>query len=348
MYYMDLTKHFTLLRDISPTVDDYLTRELFEADYYDEEEGELAYNYTAKDVLGACYSLVINELRDIGIHFAIDVDTLTRDIYTCGYVYLIRKFVDKPYLAKLLQATDTVNAVAKYVDTDERKPNLLEDIVNIVNITSHDYELTEMAYILPQTYTDELFTTYIKKVISTINTPDAIITKDLTSVENYTKHIATLRQLAYRYTYAVIGMLNLEPQLDMSKISKLLRDYDRDKLQPDNIALYATIDREDVPTNLYATKKKYMDYHHENSPHHVEYWLADNPLKQRFTLDNLILLVVHHIEPGTTPDEFEHAVEDTIYKLRDILSDQYRELAKRMVTTLQPLMAKDPVVQENE
>lgn len=348
MYYMELTKHFTLLRDISPTVDDYLTRELFEEDYYDEEEGELAYNYSAKDVLGACYSIIIDELNAIGIHFAIDLDTLTQDIYTCGYVYLIRKFVDKPYLAKLLQATDTVDAVSKYIDTDERKPNLLEDVVNIVNIKSHDYELTEMEYILPQTYTDESFTTYLKSVIAAINTPDAIIVKDLTAVENYTKHIATLRQLAYRYTYAVIGMLNLEPQLDMTKIAKLLRDYDRDKIQPDTIALYSLIDKENVPTSLYATKKKYMDIHHANSPHHVEYWLADNPLKQKFTLDNLILLVVHHVEPGTSPEEFRSEVEDTVSKLHDILSIQHKQLARKMVDAIQPLMAKDPVVQESE
>ena len=348
MYYMELTKHFTLLRDVSPTVDDYLSRELFEEDYYDEEEGELAYNYSAKDVLGLCYSIIIDELEAIGIHFTMDLDTLIQDIYTCGYVYLIRKFVDKPYLAKLLQATDTVEAVSKYIDTDEQKPNLLEDIVNIVNIKSHDYELTEMEYILPQTYTDELFVRYLKRVIVDINTPDAIITKDLTAVENYTKHIATLRQLAYRYTYAVIGTLNLEPQLDMAKIAKLLRDYDRDKIRPDTVALYSLIDRENVPTNLYATKKKYMDIHHANSPHHVEYWLTDNPLKQRFTLDNLILLVAHHVEPGTTPEEFQDEVEDTISKLHDILNDQYKQLAKKMVSVIQPLMANDPVVQESE
>ena len=346
MFYMDLTKHFTMLRSISPTVDDYLERELYKLDY--AEDGELNAEYSPKDVLGLCYDIIIDELNAIGIHITIDTDTLVQDIYTCGYVYLIRKFVDKKYFAELLQATDMVEAVSKYMDTEGQKINLLEDLVNIVNIKAHDYELSEMSYILPSTYTTKEFEDYIKSILTTINTPDAIIVKDLTLVKRYTDHISTLRHLAYRYTYTAIDLLNLEHLIDRDKISKLLRDYDRDKIQPDTIAIYSLIDRETVPANLYGTKKKYMDIHHASSPHHVEYWLSDNVNKQRFTVDNLILLVVHHIEPGTSPEEFAEEVNKTLLALSSMIGDEYLALAKRMVTTLQPLMAKDPVVQEND
>ena len=340
---MDLPKHFTSLRDISPTVDDYLARELYKADFM--EDGEITDPYSAKDLLGICYSIILDELRAIGIYFSIDLDTLIQDIYTCGYVYLIRKFVDKPYFAKLLQATETKEAVAKYLDTDDQKINLLEDLVNIINIKAHDYELSEISYIVQQTYTSQAFADYIKSIVASIEEPDAIIINDVSVEERYTKHIATLRHLAYRYTHTAIDLLNLHGQVDMQKVAKLLRDYDRDKILPDTISIYALIDKDEVPTSLYATKKKYMDIHHKNSPHHAEYWLADNPTKQRFTLDNLILLVVHHIEPDTSPEEFKEEVDKMLSKLSSILSDQYIQIANRIVEALQPLMAKDPVVQ---
>ena len=56
----------------------------------------------------------------------------------------------------------------------------------------------------------------------------------------------------------------------------------------------------------------------------IGYWLSDNVNKQRFTVDNLILLVVHHIEPGTSPEEFEEEVfesenyNDIPYETNDI------------------------------
>ena len=343
MLYMELPKHFSLLRDISPTVDDYLARELYKLDY--AEDGELVDTYSAKDILGLCYSIIIDELRSIGVHIAMDTDTLIQDIYTCGYVYLIRKFVDKPYFAKLLQATDTKEAVSKYLDTEDQKLNLLEDLVNIINIKAHDYELSEMSYILQNTYTTQSFVEYIKNIVSAIEDPDAIIVQDVSIEEKYTKRIATLRHLAYRYTHIAIDLLNLHDQVDMDKIAKLLRDYDRDKILPDTIAIYSIIDKDDVPTNLHATKTKYMDIHHSNSPHHAEYWLTYNSTKQRFTLDNLILLVVHHIEPNTSPEEFKEEVDGMLQKLSSILSDNHKQLANKMVKELQPLMAKDPVVQ---
>ena len=343
MLYMELPKHFSLLRDISPTVDDYLARELYKLDY--AEDGELVDTYSAKDILGLCYSIIIDELRSIGVHIAMDTDTLIQDIYTCGYVYLIRKFVDKPYFAKLLQATDTKEAVSKYLDTEDQKLNLLEDLVNIINIKAHDYELSEMSYILQNTYTTQSFVEYIKNIVSAIEDPDAIIVQDVSIEEKYTKRIATLRHLAYRYTHITIDLLNLHDQVDMDKIAKLLRDYDRDKILPDTIAIYSIIDKDDVPTNLHATKTKYMGIHHSNSPHHAEYWLTDNLTKQRFTLDNLILLVVHHIEPDTSPEEFKEEVDGMLQKLSSILSDNHKQLANKMVKELQPLMAKDPVVQ---
>lgn len=343
MFYMELPKHFSLLRDISPTVDDYLARELYKLDY--AEDGELVDTYSAKDILGTCYSIILDELRGIGVHIAMDTDTLIQDIYTCGYVYLIRKFVDKPYFAKLLQATDTKEEVSKYLDTEDQKLNLLEDLVNIINIKAHDYELSEMSYILQNTYTTQSFVEYIKNIVSAIEDPDAIIVRDVSLEEKYTKHTATLRHLAYRYTYIAIDLLNLHDQVDMDKIAKLLRDYDRDKILPDTIAIYSIIDKDDVPANLQATKKKYMDIHHNNSPHHAEYWLTYNSTKQRFTLDNLILLVVHHIEPNTSPEEFKEEVDKMLQKLSFMLSDNYKQLANKMVKELQPLMAKDPVVQ---
>jgi len=350
MYYMELTKHFTVLRDISDTVDEYLGRELYKEDF--SMENEIVDAYYPKDILGMCYHIILCELRDMGVGIAMDEDDLLEDIYTCGYVYLVRKFVDRKYFVSLVKATETLEELDAYLTTDEIKPNLLQDLVDIINNKVHSYELNEMYYILESTYTNNTFTDYIKSLIEEIknNPTDDTITDDTDAVAEYTKHINTLRHLAKKYSYMIIKRLHLEDSIDVPKLNKLLRDYDRDKLGGEVIGIYSQVDTEedDLPLDKSILRKKYMDIHHKNSPHHPEYWLnQDNPAKQRFTLDNLVLLVAHHMEPGTTVEKFKSEVSETIAALAGVvLTPDLQQLASRMGDSIADCIESDPDLEE--
>ena len=90
-----------------------------------------------------------------------------------------------------------------------------------------------------------------------------------------------------------------------------------------------------------------MDKHHATSPHHKEYWITDNPVRQQFTLDNLVLLIAHHVEPGSTVKDFITETDETISVLnKDILTPEAEVLAIQMRDYLIPFIEKDPELEE--
>ena len=349
MYYMELPKHFTVLRDISDTVEEYLCRELYKEDF--NYEGELQDDYTAKDILGLCYSIILEELKNLGVTFTIDENDLIQDIYTCGYVYLIRKFLDHDQFIHLVKATDTLTEIDTYISTDEEKPDLLADIINLINVKSPSYELGEISYILPSVHTDtSLLVHYISTCLEEIkNRPNnEELDEVLDDVTEYIAHIRTLRNLAKKYTRILIDKFHLGEFIDWSKLNKLLKDYDRDKLENDVVHIYAVVDTsKPLPPEKLQLKKEYMDKHHATSPHHKEYWITDNPVRQQFTLDNLVLLIAHHVEPGSTVEDFIKETDETISVLnKDILPPDAEKLAIQMRDYLIPFIEKDPELEE--
>ena len=337
MYSMEIPKHFTMLRDISDTVDDYLGRELYKDDF--NFDGELLDDYYPKDILGLCYRIILTELRERGVSFTVDDDDLTEDIYTCGYVYLVRKFADREYFINLVRATETLDEVEAYVNTDELKPNLLEDLVNIINNKIHTYELGEMSYILDRTYTNDVYLQFVKDCLAAArespNSDNAL--KDIDATTEYVAHINLLRKMAKQYSYLIINKLHLDDYIDVSRINKLLRDYDRDKLDSDVIDTYAKIDtEEDLPLDLNILRKRYMDKHHKNSPHHKEYWLdPDNLMRPQFTISDLVVLMAHHVEPDITQEKFIEEAGETITSLSGtILTPDMQKLAVDMMQLL--------------
>ena len=89
MFTMSIDQHFVSLRNVSDNVDDYLGRELYKEDLLvDKDCGD---TFSPRDILSACYGIVLEELKDFGIMFNIPDDDILADMVTCGYVYLIRK-----------------------------------------------------------------------------------------------------------------------------------------------------------------------------------------------------------------------------------------------------------------
>lgn len=312
MFYMTLDQHFASLRAMYETIDDYIDTGLYKYDF-DEEE-----TYTAKDVLGACYNIVLTNLKEIGLYFNTNEDELLQDIFTCGYVYLVAKFISRDNLKSLFKTADLSAKVSSLIDAKSDDKYLFPALVDLVLefTQTRNLELTELPYISGTIYNDEKFIAYLKDILTEIENDDSvpdISEQDLSAVTSYLAKINAGRQRVKAIALAVADKL-VDYGVNLTKLNKLIKDYDYDKIAPDAIDIYAHADtEEEAPSKEIAEyNKKQLDAHHLRSPHHIEHWLSG--IGTDFTIDDLIMLVCHHAEPGVGVDEFISKVKEMVQK----------------------------------
>ena len=323
MYSLSLKEHFQNLKNISETIANYIDTEGYIADFGPDD-------YTAKGILVNCYDVIVTELKDIGITTDLQYEG---DLFLCGYIYLVRKYIDD---LKLLLTEDSCDRLESCLDDTEPDINFFKTVYQIIN--SEKYEHKELVYIIDSLYTGDLFKNYIRKEIKTFRELKQNKFKyDIEKANAYINKTRKLRELAKKYTFIIIGNLNLK--VDSAKIDKLLRDYDMDKISPDTIGIYSVVDTDQVPANLYSFAKQQMQLHHERSSHHIEYWIdpKKNP-RPIPTIEDLILLTAHHVEIDTTADEFEESVENMIEIGKSIFTQQQVDLIEQMKSTVLSVM----------
>lgn len=333
MFTMTLDQHFVSLRNISDNVDDYLTRELWREEFSYEEDGVRVNDddITPSDILGRCYAIIIEELKDFGIYLVTPEDDIVEDIYTCGHLYLVRKLVDYTHLVELLSATNLTNTVYTYLQSEEAKTDILRDLVEILLTRTNNFEVSEIQYILSNLYTDEKFEKYLHKVLETLKEEKPVdFLPQLTAVNDYVRKVQGDREEVNKWVDVLTTHYESQYTLDYPKIKKLLRDYDLDKISPNSVGLFALIDTGDeINPALLTMQHNLLEAHHRNSPHHIEFWLH-NVNQVPFTIENLMLLVAHHAEPMVDSDEFREKVDEMLQKGDNFLGPQYKALAVEM------------------
>lgn len=314
MYTLTIPQHFVNLREISDAVEDYISRQTYVLEYGQDD-------YTADNILNTCYEIIYEELNEYGL--VVDTDW-RNDRFTCGYIYLLRKFIDDlPNLIRPVKSD-----IENYLNSSETEDEL-NDIYEYIQPTG-DYK--ELPYILSSTYvTDNKFLDYVKSIIANLN--DELTPVKIPSIDKAKEYIVKtgkLRELATKYSRILISNLP-ELTVDTNIVDKMLRDYDTDKISPDLISIYSKVDTDNVPEYLSDLKDKYMQEHHERAAHHIEYYTdpKKSPLPL-ITTEALILMVAHHVEIDTTKSEFAESVEDMIAKGRSVLRDDHISLIRKM------------------
>ena len=324
MFSMTLDQHFATLRAFSEKVDDYISTELYKYDF-DEDE-----TYTAKDVLGGCYNFILTDLKEIGVYVDMGENDLLQDIFTCGYLYLVAKFLREDNFKSLLKSTNITAKVISFVDEVGNDNNAFGALVDLVleATQTKNLEITELPYISGMIYNDDKFPTYLKQVLKAMDEEDELTIPeyDIGAVTAYLTRINISRQ---RVRNLALDVANSLPDMgiDLAKLNKLIRDYDYDKITPDVVSIYARIDNGEEPANenLAKFKREQLDAHHLRSPHHIEYWLQG--IDHNFTTDNLIMLVCHHAEPGVDATQFINKVKEMLAKGGEFFDESRRKLA---------------------
>lgn len=302
---LSLTDQFVDLRSISDNVDDYLSRELY-VDSFGYDSG-----FTPNDILRECYTIILQELRELGITFNAEIDDLLCDWYTAKHLYYIREIADGYTIKELCKDEDVKNKLDTLLQSPEESDDLFVALVAYLK----EKHPTELSYRYADEFSDlivasERFDQHVQCILAASRDYDAIATPDIKLAQSYIKKIQNVRSLVRTTVDAIIKNLQLQTSLNTKKLNKLLDEYDMDKLAPKDLKLFSIIDNE-ASSELYPNLKRLraveLQKHHERSSHHIEYWFKHSDLHP--TKEDLILLVAHHNEPGVTPSKFKSEID---------------------------------------
>lgn len=307
--YLTIENQFDNLRTISTTVSEYLQSEIFKDDYG-------AYgDFTVNDVLQQCYTIILQELSEYGITLDTDYEDLLGDWYTANHIYLLRKWIDSSCQLELLKSNpDDVSYLADICADNEHTPDEIYESWCTYYAEHHPQEDTAaITYVTHWVRADQRLVQHLKALLQSLedaSTP--VVIPDIQRAQRYIEKV----QLARVYVEQMVSLIYQalpDEIFDTNLVRKLIREYDLDKISPDTIKIYSTIDLDDVPVFLIPYKNEQLLIHHRRSPHHVEYWCdpAKDPQPVP-TKENILLMVCHHMEPGTTPEEFKQAIDNMI------------------------------------
>lgn len=334
MLRLQLSEHIEDLKAISANVDDYLSRQL-----YLDTFGAYS-DFTAQDVLKECYGVILTELSDVGITFLDEEDDLLDDFYLCKHVYLVRKFVDVSYLRPILAQKVCFDKVSSLVQADNFEVDFFHTLFEVLAEDAIQDEVFEhLGYISPTVLTDLTFIKHIRAILKQIETNDeTIVAPNEEKAKRYLEKIQTVRKLVNVSVDKILANLKSHREdIDHNRLNKLVKEYDLDKVSPEDIHIYSSVDLDEVPQSLTNFKQVMLHKHHLRIPHHIEYW-TDPAKKPRPvpTYADLLILVVHHNEPGTDSVEFWEAIESMIDSALHILTPEQMDWMREIGNILFP------------
>lgn len=306
---LSLIDQFSDLRDISDNVTDYLDRELYQDSF---EAG----SYNSNDILRECYTIILQELRELGIFFFSDIDDLLADWYTAKYTYFLRVLADARTIVKLCEDSNTMSKF----DSFTQEEDCSDLLANMTEYLYYKYP-TELQYKYIVEFSDRFYCTdrfrdHLQTILKKLAQQDpAADIPNLEAASSYIKRVLCLRTLAKQATDIIINELQLEGKCNLQLIRKILNDYDMDKISSDDLRIFSLIDNPDfteLTPQLLKLKEVMLQKHHERAVHHIEYWLKHTEIHP--AKENLIVLVAHHFEPESTPDDFRKEIDEMINK----------------------------------
>lgn len=331
-YRLQPHEHISDLREVCPTVNDYLDQQLFKDEYGPDA-------YTVNDILTTCYLLAIADLENYGVKFHVETEDLLQDFYTAKNIYYLLKFLQPMELLKWITSVQMV----EHIETIIAEP----DNFSIETIFSYiqeqypdDFTLSQVDNIMPMVYCDpKQIQIYFQNVCDTIRNGDYLVQMpNVTKVKEYIENSRNKRLMISNLTTSVCSMPIFQGKLDMTRISYLLRTYDLDKTSPDDVNIYATVDTDDCPEGLKILQAKMMEAHHKRAPHHMEYWEFRPEAKEILSHqpEFIILIVVSLIEFDTTPAEFRQKVAKMLSEYPQCFTSETVSLIEQIRDFLHP------------
>ena len=279
-------------RALSPGIDEYFAEERYRSELDPEDE------VTPQYLLDAAISLVMDRLRDMGIESNLSVGELLDSSYDLETMFYLASKFDADNYMRVLKCFDEqqmfeYSSMLENIDLAEDYLYDISDFFNQLMPTDVGWE-----YISRSTdrwcSTDE-FVTHIAQIqmkVEVNKDPIKITIEDdqLEIVKRFLEVMSERDQKVRAYVAYIFdrfrGMLNRE------KLMRMVKKYDKEKLHPDKIILFAKWNAmtKEQKDSLGAIPQ-FLDEHHHHDNHHIEYWEADKG-KHEITAEIAVMIVI--------------------------------------------------------
>lgn len=271
----------SLLQQVSVTVDEYISEQQYlvntAVDTIDEE-----------GILTQCYCIIIDELRDRGIEFHIELDQLLASWYEAERIYHLYCFTEPEQQIKICTTyTDLIPKLSEVVDNSIDEDVLLDWFTIVEPYIQQNRHRIPVQSILDHTHTTPVFRQLLAQVYKKSEHAVYDYTQPMDTITSYIQEMNSGRldaETALRIL-EVNNVLSSLNDVQRKIVYKSVKYYDMAKLEVDTISDYAWAygvqdELDDLSEEL---KERYtqLEYdHHSSTDHHIEYYIVhrDVPL----------------------------------------------------------------------
>ena len=251
--------------DISPAINDYFLEERYVVEV--EQNDLLTPNFLSILAL----NLLLDEVADIGIETDRTSEDLLLSPFDIDVLFYLREKLDKDNLYAFLKSLSDYKysefcGVVENCTTAEDLLIEMTDFMNNTIPTDVAWDLISRA--LDSWCSTEAFAKHVNAIQSKIDihsdkNKTYINDDNVMQVANFLKKMKQRAETIKR----VIMWIEARKQVDRSILSSMLDTYDKDKLRPDLLPLFAQYDATHP-----EKEPEYLKDHHLTIYHHYEYW----------------------------------------------------------------------------
>lgn len=265
----------SLLQQVSVTVDEYISEQQYlvntSVDTIDEE-----------GILTQCYCIIIDELKDRGIEFHIELDQLLSSWYEAERIYHLYCFTELEQQVKICIAhTNLIPKLLEVIDNSIDEDILSDWFIIVEPYIQQNRHRMPVQSILEYTHTTEIFKQLLATVYKKVEHAIYDYTQPMDAITSYIKEMNSGR-IDAAYALKILEVNNLLSSLNDIQnkiIHKSIKYYDMAKLEVDAISEYAWAysvqDKVDELSEELKQKYEQLEYdHHSSTDHHIEYYIV--------------------------------------------------------------------------
>ena len=288
--------------------------------------------------------LLLDELSDIGIETSFTAEDILQSEIDKQVMFYLRNKLDKDNLYRTIKSFND-NVYSEFcgvIENCQLAEDLLIEMAEFMNaIIPTDIPWDMINRSTEYWFSTENFTKHISAIqakvdlhvdrnVSTID--DSNINEIRDFMNRMVQRDAMVRKLINR-------IIKITPRLDVPKLMKLVDKYDKDKLKPDVLPLFAKYNAEHPDE-----EPPYLKHHHEAVYHHLEYWQKRTEEYEYLELkgpygpsrEECVMIVVSYMLDGLSKaqilkelEKFEpHVMQDQLHFMKVLADLDYEKVLR--------------------
>ena len=302
-----------------------------------EEANEQVLSVTAVE-------LVLDELSDIGVETSFTPEDILQSEIDKQVMFYLRKKLDKDNLYATIKSfnDEVYSEFCGVVENCQLAEDLFIELAEFMSATiPTDIPWEMIKRSTEYWFSTENFTKHISAIQAKVDlhvdrNASAVDDNNIDIIKEFMNRMMQRDQMLRKLISHIIRRTT---DLDTTKLMRLVDKYDKDKLKPDVLPLFAKYNAEHPDE-----EPPYLHHHHESVYHHLEYWQKRTEEYEYLELkgpygpsrEECVMIVVSFMLDGMTKDQmlkevnkFEpHVMQDQLHFMKILADIDYEKVLK--------------------